>query len=59
MKSRKQIDSNGKTTHIILQKNSGAYNVFTPREAAQAIIELKNQLWNGIPQDREFTRTTI
>lgn len=55
MQSKKQIDSTGKTTHIILKKDSGAYNVFTPREAAQAINELKRQLWSGIPQTREFT----
>ena len=45
----KKLQNNGKTKCIVLHKDSGAYNVFTPREAAQAIVELSKMLWTGIP----------
>ena len=54
MKSKKILNNNGSTKQIILEKESGAYNAFTPREAAQAINELKSQLWSGMPLDKGF-----
>lgn len=49
MKAVKKLNGNGTTKCIVLHKDSGAYNVFTPREAAQAIVELSKMLWSGIP----------
>ena len=54
MKSRKILNGDGSTKQIILAKDSGAYNAFTPREAVQAINELKSQLWSGMPLDSQF-----
>ena len=45
----KKLQNNGKTKCIVLHKDSGAYNVFTPREAAQAIVVLQTLLWEGLP----------
>ena len=54
MNSRKLLNGDGSTKSIVLQKESGAFNSFTPREAAEAISELKAQLWNGKPFDNQF-----
>jgi len=54
MKSRKRLNSDGTTRCIILEKESGSFNAFTPREAAEAINELKAQLWSGVPFDNQF-----
>ena len=55
MKSKKILNDNGTTKQIILARESGSFNAFTPREAAQAINELKSQLWSGMPLDRQFS----
>ena len=49
MKGIKKLQDNGTTKCIVLHKDGGAYNVFTPREAAQAIVILKQLLWEGMP----------
>ena len=49
MKAVKKLNHNGTTKCIVLHKDSGAYNVFTPREAAQAIVVLQTLLWEGMP----------
>ena len=45
----KKLNHNGTTKCIVLHKDSGAHNVFTPREAAEAIVILKQLLWEGMP----------
>jgi len=54
MKSRKLLNPDGTTRSIVVEKDSGAFNAFTPREAAEIINELKAQLWNGMPLDNQF-----
>ena len=49
MKVVKKLNHNGTTKCIVLHKDSGAYNVFTPRKAAQAIVALSKMLWSGMP----------
>ena len=49
MKCVKKLNHDGTTKCIVLHKEGGAYNVFTPREAAQAIVELSKMLWSGMP----------
>jgi hypothetical protein len=49
VKAIKKLNGDGITKCIVLHKDSGAYNIFTPREAAQAIIALSKILWIGIP----------
>lgn len=53
MKAVKKLNDNGTTKCIVLHKDSGAYNVFTPREAAQAIVILKQLLWEGMPLNKD------
>ena len=54
MKSRKLLNSDGTTRSIVIEKDSGAFNAFTPREAAEMILELQAQLWSGVPFDSQF-----
>jgi len=54
MRSKKLVNSQGETVSIVLEKESGAYNAFTPREAAEAIVALKLQLWTGTPRSKQF-----
>ena len=56
MESRKRLNDDGTTKCIILYKESGSYSAFSPREAAEAINELKAQLWSGLPLDNQFTK---
>ena len=54
MRSKKLVNSNGETTYIVLEKEGGSYNAFSPREAAEAIVALQLQLWTGTPKSKHF-----
>ena len=59
MLSKKRLSPDGSTKYIIIQKDNGAFSSFSPKEAVEAISELKAQLWSGVPMDNQFKKARI
>lgn len=55
MQAKKLVNPDGSTRKIIVAHTSGSFSSYIPKEAAEMISLLREQLWRGIPMNKKDT----